>query len=127
MDYAMIFKVEHGVTSGLGIIDSDATCEKRLQIQENSSYEALKQAVVYAKELARDYLAKRDGNKIVTLQSFKDSSGEEVDQVRLVREAHAAQNPESHSLDSALKDFFPEGKLVIRRPAILDLLEINAE
>ncbi len=127
MDYLAVFKVEHGITSGLGTIDEDGVSEERLQIQENSSYEALKRAVAYAKELARNYLAKRDGNKTVTLQDFKDSSGEEVDQIRIVREAHAAQNPESHSLDGALRDFFPDGKLVIKRQAILDILEINAE
>ncbi|MDP3026365.1 MAG: hypothetical protein Q8N63_01560 [Nanoarchaeota archaeon] len=119
--YIASFDIAHGVSSGLGFVDYDEATQKKLEIEADSDRIAFLRAYEHANSLAKNYLADTSGFKTVTLQSLKDSSGREIDQVGLLR----ASAPEGAPIDGLLKKSLPEGKLVIKRSCIEDILEMD--
>jgi hypothetical protein len=123
-EYNAVFEIAHGVSSGFGMTDYDEISEEKMGLEADSDTGALQEAYIHADRLSKNYLADSSGYKKVTLQSLKDNSGKEIDQVEIIKKAHKLKDC---PLEIVLRTLFPEGKLFIKRHWALDVLEMKPE
>jgi len=121
IDYTAVFKIEHGVTGGLGSVDYDDETEEVLQISDADDLQAFLKAATHAYQRARDYVARLDGTKQVSRVSLK-KGGKEINQSALIEKLWGQRDQKS-SLAETLDDLAPNGNLIIRRTAFQDVLE----